>query len=624
MITKISKRRLIGFSFIICQLSFSAALFTSCDDFFNQESDDVLYAESEHLNNAVDTLYSVVGILGKMQALADRTILLGEVRGDLVDLTNIASNDLRELATFSVSDDNIFNRPADYYAVINNCNYFIAHADTTLRSNRDVEAIFMKEYAVVKAIRAWTYLQLVLNYGQVPFVTEPLLSKEEAEAAETGPKADLQTVCSYFIKDLSTIPEQYNTEYPTYTNQQAFRGVRSELLFFPLSIIRGELYLWLASVTGNKEDYKQAALHYYKYISERNGRNSAYPITMTYSMWEPGTSDYQRPTGRLQMNFPETTGRDDELITMIAGDSIRAEGNYSELRNYFTSREENDEKVSITPSQRMFDISAAQANCQVSPDGNSVVYAPAGLPDYQSGDLRLSIVYSEDFSTARYTGERIETQRITKYNSSRNVHLYRRVMVYIRMAEALNMAGYPRMAFQILSEGLSNRAIQANVMPYYDTEDKADSIFLANFDFNDTRYAVADVYDFINNPDPDHNQMGIHTRGSGFTPMNEYYVLPNDTIEPDLNKRAQLIKEQQVVVDSLLLNENALEFAFEGTRYYDLMRFAMRQSNPGAFLAKHIYARRGVARSAEVQSEIKVNLADQRNWYLNWKGKMGF
>ena len=153
------------------------ATLTSCDDFFNQESDDVLYADQEHLDAAIDTIYSVTGILNKLQALADRTILLGEVRADLVDLTSVASNDLRELANFNVSDDNMYNAPADYYAVINNCNYFIAHADTALRTNSN-ENVFMKEYAAVKAIRAWTYLQLVLNYGQIPFVTEPLLSKD--------------------------------------------------------------------------------------------------------------------------------------------------------------------------------------------------------------------------------------------------------------------------------------------------------------------------------------------------------------------------------------------------------------------------------------------------------------
>ena len=433
MITKLYK--LFCGCLVCCGIT---ATFTSCDDFFNQESDDVLYAEKEHLNNAVDTIYSVTGILTKLQALADRTILLGEVRGDLVDLTTEASNDLREVATFSISDDNMYNKPSDYYAVINNCNYFITHVDTAMKSNRN-ENIFMKEYAAVKAIRAWTYLQLVLNYGQVPFYTEALLSKEEAEAAETANKADLQAICTYFINDLASIPERYNTETPGY---RTIRGVESKVLFFPISVIRGDLYLWRASVTGSKEDYRQAALNYYKYISERNGQNSAYPTGTSYSMWTPGTSNWtsRRFSGGSTFSS-ETFGENTELITMIAGDSIRAEGNYSELRNLFYSREENNYKVSISPSQRMVDISESQANCVLSYDGNSVTYSPAGLTEHQSGDLRLSDVWTESFQRDRLTGERIETQSIAKY-TTRNVHIYRRMMVYLRMAEALNMAGY--------------------------------------------------------------------------------------------------------------------------------------------------------------------------------------
>ena len=595
------------------------ATLTSCDDFFNQESDDVLYADQEHLDNAVDTIYSVTGILSKMQVLADRTILFGEVRADLVDLTSVASNDLRELATFNVSDDNMYNSPADYYAVINNCNYFIAHADTALRSNSN-EYVFMKEYAAIKAIRAWTYLQLVLNYGQVPFVTEPLLSKEAAEAAEVGAKADLQTVCSYFIDDLATLPQRYNTEVPGY---RTIRGVQSKMLFFPLSVIRGDLYLWRASVTGSKDDYRMAAKNYYQYISERNGMNSSYPTTLANTMWSAGTSDWMSTMTRNMDLTGETFSETGELITMIAGDSIRAEGNYSELRNLFNSTEENDYKASITLSQRMEDISAAQAYCQVSYDGNSVIYAPAGLSDHQSGDLRLSYYWSEGFTRDRATGERIETQRVNKYGT-RNVHLYRRMMVYERMAEAFNGAGYPRMAYQILAEGLSDKVIENNVIPCYMTDDRSDSLFLAQFEFPDTRYVVMDVNDIVGTGTATHNQLGLHTRGSGWTLMNEYYQLPNDTVEPDLNKRAQLIAEQQVFVDSLLFNECALEFAFEGTRFYDIMRFAMRQDNPGAFLAEQVYARRGKARSSEVKAEIKVDLNDQRNWYLRWNGKMGY
>ncbi|MBR1414237.1 MAG: RagB/SusD family nutrient uptake outer membrane protein [Prevotella sp.] len=589
---------------------------TSCEDFFNQESDYVVYDEVEHLNSAVDSMYSVTGIMNKLQELADRTVLLGEVRGDLVDLTTDASSDLRDVANFNVGDDNMYNRPRDYYAVINNCNYFLAHADTALKNNRN-EYIFMREYAAVKAFRAWTYLQLVLNYGQVPFVTEPILSKSQAEQAY--PMYTIQDVCQYFINDLAAIPERYNTETPSY---RTINGLDSKMFYFPLSIVRGDLYLWLATTTQSKEAYRQAALNYYKYISERNGQNSAYYTDLEYIMWSPGSSTWNSITMRSSAPFSsESFSSDNELITLIPGTNNRAEGNYSELRNLFNSREENDYKVSLVPSQAIQDISAAQVNCCLNTSGTSVTYAPLGLSNHRTGDLRLYNVWSDNiYRRDRFTGELIEMQSVEKY-STRNVHIYRRMMVYLRMAEALNQAGYPRMAFLILSSGVNNDVIQQEIIPYYPAE--SDSTYLAQFDFPVSRYILLTAEGAATGQLGRSNTMGVHSRGSGWTPLNEYYVLPNDTLEPDQNKLAQLVSEQQVVVDSLLLNEDALEFAFEGTRYYDLMRFAMRQNNPGAFLSKYIYARRGADRAAEVQAEVKASLSDQRNWFLRWNGQIG-
>lgn len=626
--------------FLCCNI---VAALTSCDEFFKQESDDVLYADKEHLDNAVDTVWSVTGIVKKLQALGDRTILFGEVRGDLVKLTANANSDLRQLADFEVGDDNRYNVPSDYYAVINNCNYFVTHADTALRSNRN-EAVFMKEYAAVKAIRAWTYLQLVINYGEVPFVTEPLLSKEEAEAAEKGTKADIQTVCSYFINDLANIPERYNNEYPGYGE---IGGTQSSLLFFPLSLVRGDLYLWRATVTGNKEDYRQAALCYFKFISERNGMNSIYPLRVNDKVYfSPMSTSFQSYSGGIFPISESVSGSDPELITIIASDNMRSEGNYSELRDLFCSTDDNQRKFSISPSERVDEISSAQVYCMVPETGTSVFYLNQDLPDHMTGDLRLADSWTEDFEHDRYTQEMTETQYITKYGgrserSASHIHIYRRTMVYLRLAEALNMAGYPRMAFKILAEGLNNTVIQNDVLPYYDDDSKSDSIFLSQFDFNPVRYQLITIDDYrgtgiggTNN----HNMMGIHTRGSGWTPLNEFYKLPEvefeieevyDSIEgtttyiiPDIRDTPELIAKQQAFVDSLILNESALEFAFEGTRYYDIMRYAYHQPNPGQAMANIIGARLGEANRGSMAA-IAAKLTDQRNWFLHWRGKIG-
>ena len=620
MITKIFK-----FIFAICAVCGMA----SCSDFFDQQSEHVVFTENNKLDNPTDTIYSVIGILNKLQSIADRTILLGEVRGDLVDITNAANSDLRDVALFNIGDDNRYNQPRDYYAIINNCNYFIANVDTAMKNNRN-EYVFMREYAAVKSIRAWTYLQLVLNYGSVPFVTDPILNKADAE--KNFPKYDLQAVCEYFIQDLAPLTDRWGNEYPEYGT---IRNNASRLFYFPLNIVLGDLNLWLASKTNNQATYREAAMRYYKYINERNGNNSSYPIGLGLYTWAPGSGDWNRPERSISSGSltSETTGTNAEIITMIAGDSIPAEGHYSELRNLFNSQMDNDYRASIVPSTNMFDLSSSQIHCCVGTNGTTFYYAPSELPNFMSGDLRLYQYYSEGVTTDRLSGERIETCYNDKY-TSQNVHIYRRQMLYLRLAEALNGAGFPRAAFSMLSTGLNNDVIRQYVLPYCS---QSDSTWISRLSFPRERYGIYTVDELATNRTEDnHNTLGIHTRGSGWTPFNEYYQLldnPLPEVEYDENgdpiiipipkDTPELTQKQQAFVDSLLLNECGLELAFEGTRFYDIMRFAFRQPNPGDFLARQIYGRRGKENIGIMRSEIKKDLTDERNWYLQWNGQIG-
>ncbi len=601
--------------------------FSGCSDFFNQESDYVIYADNQKLDNAVDTVYSVMGILSKLQKVADRTVLLGELRGDLVDVTNIATSDLRDVASFNIGEDNVYNSPRDYYAIINNCNFFIERVDTALKDNRN-NYIFMKEYAAVKAIRAWTYLQLAINYGSVYFVTEPILTELDSRV-DKYPKYGIQDVCEYFINDLQPLAEKYGRLFPGYGT---VRGNQSILFFFPINVVLGDLYLWAASASGNVEQYKQAALAYYRFIRNRNSENLAYPTGTDRSYWDVGTSSWDYPNGNwvqrvtsedyINVNDNAGISNTTELITMIPCDSIPAEGNYSELVNLFNSREDNNYKVSIVPSKRIFELSLAQDYCNISNNGSTVYYGPKNLTENRSGDLRLSEAYYTNTSFDRSTGERVDMQTIYKYRSNgremRNVHIYRRQMVFLRMAEALNMAGYPRMAFQILSRGLNNTVLEEEVYPYYS---QSDSVWVSQFDFPSSRYVLMGADEWMGFGVRNYNTMGIHSRGSGFTPYNEYYQLPIPEPEEGEEYTYEIVPDDNALtlnlqnyVNELILNEGALEFAFEGVRYYDLLRFALRSSDPN-FLSSRIALRHGEENAAEMNA-ISSKLADRANWYM--------
>lgn len=570
----------------------AAPLLASCSDFFEQDSNHVVYTNGHSLHNATDTIYSVTGIQQKIQALADRTILLGEVRGDLTDINSVTSSDLRDVALFKVGNDNVYNQPRDYYAVINNCNYFLAKADTALRDG-SYNKVFIKEYAAVKAYRAWTYLQLAINYGKVPFVTTPILTKEAAN--RDYPRKDLNEICDYFIKD---IQPYVNEPYPGYGT---IRSNDSRLFYFPIHLLLGDLNLWAGH-------YREAALCYYRYISTRNGSNSTYATGLSDVKWMANSTNWQgiSVNNWNRLFSSESYYNNAELITMIPGDSIPSEGNYSQLRNLFNSTEENKYKVSLVPSKAMQELSEEQMYCHITSDGDTI-YVPHTLPKHASGDLRYMLNVSEIDRTIN--GERITTQRISKY-ATRNVHIYRRTMVYLRMAEALNRAGFPRFAYRILSTGVNNSVIEKDILPYYPD----DEAYLKQFDFPTSRYVLS----MANQNTSMTNTMGLHDRGSGWSGANKYYRMPDDSTLTAANRLAYQIDG----VEKMIADEEGLEFAFEGVRYYDLMRMALHRNEP-AFLADRIYSRKGKQQKEAMKGMIAVDLYNPNNWYLDWNGKIG-
>ena len=601
----ISKRRV---SFYITLLTLLFTL-NSCSDFFDQDSTYIVDAEKEHLNNATDTIYSLTGILNKVQAIADRTILLGEARGDLVTVTDVTPADLRAVANFNIGDDNMYNNPLDYYAIINNCNYFIAKADIELKNSRN-QFIFKKEYAEVKAIRAWTYLQLVTTYGRVPFVTEPIMTKEESE--RSYPMYDIKQVCNYFLNE-DNLKDLVDDELPNYDK---IRGIPSKNFMFPVRLVLADLSLWA-------ENYFEAAKYYHDYLNNRNGINTIYPTTNYAAQWSSieswnTTSVISSYTDDpwLKYSFgPEvevSTAIDNELITMIPMDSIPSEGHYSQLRDIFNTSSQNNYQASLVPSNKIINLSESQVYCYN--DQGDVKYAPKNFKDYRNGDLRFSRTWDYNSSYYVVDGARYPYLGINKH-STKHVHIYRRTLVYLRLAEALNRAGYPRYAFQILSSGVNTDVLQDSIIPHYTAD--AEKI-MDNFNFPGTRLSSL-TSGYVANSNPyssfSVNTIGIHSRGCGFTPANEYYQMPYN---PEITDSLQQIAWQQDKVEEMIMDEEALEFAFEGYRFYDLLRVALRRNDP-AWLENKIKGRNGNAPSG-----VSVDLKDQHNWFLRWKGRIGF
>ena len=125
---KMKKNFIYTVTFLLC----GVLSFSSCEDMLNVESNRVEYEFEDWTLN--DSVYSVLGILKSVQAVGDRQILLNELRADLVTASeNKAVVDVKQLCNFIYDvENNPYLDVKDYYAIINNCNIYLARFDTTL------------------------------------------------------------------------------------------------------------------------------------------------------------------------------------------------------------------------------------------------------------------------------------------------------------------------------------------------------------------------------------------------------------------------------------------------------------------------------------------------------------
>lgn len=154
--------------FYLCSL----LVFSSCQDLMETESNRQVFNPA--LDQKTDSIFYTLGILKGVQQAIDQYVLVGEMRGDLTATNHYTETDLRELYNFSYDTSNKYDSAYVWYRVINNCNYYVAHRDTTLMTGS--RPVARMEYAQALSIRAWAYMQLAKIYGTVPFFTNPITS----------------------------------------------------------------------------------------------------------------------------------------------------------------------------------------------------------------------------------------------------------------------------------------------------------------------------------------------------------------------------------------------------------------------------------------------------------------
>ena len=270
---------------------------------------------------ASDTLYAYWGILRGLQNIAERYVILGECRGDLVDGTEFIQDSINAILNFDANatdKSDAYHRISDYYSVINSCNTYLAYVDTALLSKG--EQYYRNEIIAAKCFRAWTYLELAKIYGKVPFVTEPVITASDADniveelnkAGSNG--ADMLQITSYFIKDLE--PYSYLDKnrglLPSYGQSYITQ------YFIPVRLMLAELYLYRGAFTRSEADYREAVRYYHDFLTFPG---EELPTRTSTTKWD--NNNWQRlRTGYTSVFEGNPTSMQNDYQFMIPMDTV--------------------------------------------------------------------------------------------------------------------------------------------------------------------------------------------------------------------------------------------------------------------------------------------------------------
>ncbi len=495
---------------VLVSLLTFAVTTTSCEDMLTPD----MTSASDTDRTISDTLFNYLGILRSVQQVAEQNVILGEARGDLVTTTSYTSDSIDRIANFRQPIDGecqLLNR-AGYYNVINHCNIYLAAVDSTKTLNYN--DLMKKEVAQVILIRAWAYMQLVQNYGRVPFISVPVTSAGTGwetnpaegwvslEAGEenllnrlnNATSGELWRAYEYEYKD--GLP-QYGVYY--YDGQNT---MSSKLTLFHADIIMAELYLLCAQT---KADYEKAAEYYYNYFSDKSGRGYCYGYITNYraqyseslfggrrsysvnvDSWvnqNYGASYGNTTTANAVTFVPSAASTNFGLVLKRIPEIFGFELSSSTTTSNVEMDDPDDDYVSdvgavrvtganykkrqLAPSEGYVALNKAQLNA-INDDRSTedVMKYPDDL-----GDARLAgasplvrtdegrIRFIQKFTPGKVNGDGVSTGG---YTFRYSIPLYTTIQLYLHFAEAINRAGFPRYAFAILHDGLNTLYLPDN------------------------------------------------------------------------------------------------------------------------------------------------------------------
>nr|WP_294899020.1 RagB/SusD family protein [uncultured Pedobacter sp.] len=570
----------------------------SCKKTFDKDPGNALSQEQAY-RNVYDADAAVLGIYGKFLGLAKQYTVLNEVRADLTTVTANADINLRQLNTHTETASNTYASPLPFYQVIMNCNDALYNFTKMRNENRLTVDEYQQRYSDVGAIRCWLYLQLGIHWGAVPYVTDPIANIDDLKDKTKFERIPFDQLLDKLVAFGESLP--YKDQYPAGSSlETTYDGYNMDKIYIFKRTILGDINLW-------KGNWAKAAEYYNKVM---NAASILYPAMNSDQYYETYKIGY--------------------------ASQIQNGGWGTIFSQPINERYSNYENIWVMPFDKNFD--------PVNPFIN--LFSAGGAYLLKPSQKAISNWYNEESNTNTRVGDTYRAngsinfntpgnEEIIKYTGGYNKNspfettgkwiLYRASILHLRMAEAANRDNRSQLAYALLNGGIYGTFDDPT------TSSKDDNRNVTNVEQSETDITSPYYLDGRqgNNPvyrAPYYRNRGIRNRVSlakiviDSTKYFDMNTLP--TVTKDANGVITSYKNRPITdqaglslfMEDNIVKEEAEECAFEGYRWGDLLRVALRRTDDPTYLARKVAAKFPLG-SADYTT-VYNKLLDKANWYL--------